>query len=46
MLLLILLLLGVGPVVDCEIDDDSDEPDYTSKNTNCKKYKYLILTNN
>lgn len=45
LLLIIFLLLGVGPDVDCEIDDDSDEPDYMSKNTNCKIYKYFILTN-
>jgi len=24
-------LLGVGPVIDCEIDDECDEPDYLSK---------------
>jgi len=39
---LFFLWQGVGPDVDCEIDDDSDEPNYTGKKKNCKKYKYLM----
>lgn len=30
------LLQDIGPVIDCEIDDDNDEPNYLSKNKNFK----------
>jgi len=32
-----IFLLGVGPIIDCEIDDDGEEPDYLSKNKSFKK---------